>query len=695
MKRSAAALACALVLLVPGRGALAADTAPVLPVPVLDAPPAMNGAIDTTWAKAAKIELPTDFIYRRPASEATTAYVAQDGAYLDVAFEATQKSAPVAAQETNSSGVLGDDFVGVYLSPQGSKGISYTFQANPHGARFQTSTENTAYSPQWTAVGKSTPGGYSVTMRIPLNIIRSGGSTQWRAQFVRSTIATGGLSVWWYDPHATSPSDPTYMGTLAGIGVGAAGPAQSNGRPQPRIGVYGLSESTSKANGGSTSRVGLDFAVPFTPTASFVGTLHPDFSNVEVDQQTISPDAFSRQYSEVRPFFTQAASYFNRTLSCSNCPQTLYTPAIPTFAQGYAVEGTQGRLNFGAFDAIGDDRNDDAQSLNYNYSDPNSVFEFAAQRVAVTYPGVSDVTSSFSTGFQDPESHFLEYVNVAQDRGSNVTDPAQGNYFEGGFGYADSNSVSILNLQSIGAQFDPIDGFVAQNDIAGWEWYNQKTLNFSPGAGLHDVNAQVFLARYNNSLDQVAQTDSNVTVGVDFKDLISVHLTDSATGVRIFDGEFLPFQSNGATIGYRTSTATPTSVSYSGGKYFHGDLNSWTYLSTLPLLHKVHLSLETDENQYGSTWPGEYTTRQWLERAGIDWQFNRFASFDVGVRRIIGPNIPNAIEPLVYDSPSVCFNNPYNPGCQVNASNMTFAFHFLAAKNEFYVVYGDANNLST
>jgi hypothetical protein len=67
----------------------------------------------------------------------------------------------------------------------------------------------------------------------------------------------------------------------------------------------------------------------------------------------------------------------------------------------------------------------------------------------------------------------------------------------------------------------------------------------------------------------------------------------------------------------------------------------------------------------------------------------------LGVRRIIGANIPNAFQPLVYDDPQVCNVNPYNPGCFVDAGNVTAAFHFLTAKNEFYVVYGNADNLST
>ena len=118
-------------------------------------------------------------------------------------------------------------------------------------------------------------------------------------------------------------------------------------------------------------------------------------------------------------------------------------------------------------------------------------------------------------------------------------------------------------------------------------------------------------------------------------------------------------------------------------------------MTTIPLARKVHLGLETDEDQYLTQWPGESTTRQWLERASLDWQFSREASFDVGVRRIIGPNLPNSFQPLVYGSPAVCTANPYNPGCFVDASNVTLAFHFLTAKNEFYVVYGDANNLAT
>ena len=117
--------------------------------------------------------LDTDFTYKRAAGEPTRVYVAQDGSFLDVAFAVTQKESKNASQVTNSASVLNEDYVGVYLYPQGTNGIAYGFFSNPNGARFQTSSENSAYAPQWVAVAKGTPDGYTVTMRIPLDVIRS------------------------------------------------------------------------------------------------------------------------------------------------------------------------------------------------------------------------------------------------------------------------------------------------------------------------------------------------------------------------------------------------------------------------------------------------------------------------------------------------------------------------------------------
>jgi len=681
--------------------AFAASAGTAIAVPVLKTAPSMDGVIDTSWHGAAKTSLDVDFQHRRAAAEPTAVYVGQENGYLDVAFEATQREPLVETQVTNGSSVQDDDYVAVSLSPQGIQGFSYVFYANPRGARFQTSSENTAYSPQWSAAGVKTSSGYSVTMRIPLSAIKSAGSVAWRAQFSRYIVATDAINAWTYSSRESQVSDPTFFGVLHGMET----QGRVANRPRPRIQPYLLGEAASHSVGGSTSRIGVDASIPIASTDSFVASLHPDYSNVEVDQQTIAPTAFARQYGEVRPFFTQMAPFFDQWFSCNNCPTPLYTPAIPTFAQGYAFEGSQGPLTYAAYDAIGDQRSDNAQTLNYTDENEQHSLSLNLQRVGVDAPGIVDDETTLYTGYLNQSSRWGGYFNLGTDRGTFVTDPQEANYFEGGPLYVAPTTVFGINYQRVGAQFDPVDGYVPQTNIAGYEAFAKRIFNLSPQSMLHDVYSLVFYTKAFNDQRQLAQTIASAQVNIDFRNLMTVHLYSSSEGLITPSGEFLPFDNNGLTVGYRmgyaningstSTTNTPSYISYTGGPYYHGKLDAWTYLTTLPLRRRFTLALETDEDRYDSAYPGERGTTQWLERVSLDWQLNRYAQIDFGVRRIIGPNLPNSFQPLSLATPNVCSSNPYYPGCMVSAGNVSLAFHFLAAHNEFYVVYGNPNELST
>jgi hypothetical protein len=589
--------------------------------------------------------------------------------------------------------VLNDDMVGVRLWPQGSGGFGYGFYANPLGARYQTSSENSAYSPEWTAVAKRTGTGYTVTMHVPFNVLRSGGSKVWRAQFERMTVANNSMEVWEHVQGQRNSDDVAYAGVLSGI---AAKTQAAATRPQPRLQLYTLGELTTKTEGGSTSRIGGDFSVPVTQTSSVVGAFHPDFSNVEIDQQSISPTAFARRYSEVRPFFTQTGQFFNNTFNCTDCPSTLYTPIIPTFRDAIAYEGTQGPLSFTAFNVNGFGRDDNAQVLNYTLSDSQYVQGVSLQRVNVTMPGFSDTVTEFTGGLMNQHTHFFVSYNGAVESGTQVTDPGQGIYSDAAVGYVDKTTTAVLDDQKIGAQFNPADGYTQQTDLHGYIAVLGKTFNLSNTGMLRDVFGQYIGARYHNSEGITDSTLSAGQINFDLRDQISVHLNAAAQGVlvsspdpRVFpNGEFLPFNQNGIYISYKGSTSTPTSISYNNGAYYHGHLVNWQYITTLPVMHDLKLSLETDENYYLSSYKdpvtltNETSGKQWLERASLDWQFSRFASIDVGARRIFGGSLPD-----FYDAPN--FANQYNFG------NLTAAFHFLAAQNEFYLVYGNPNNAST
>ncbi len=497
-------------------------------IPQFASPPSTEGDIDDTWSRAVRMRLAFDFTYQRPASDEAQVFVGSDASSIDIAFRVERTSRETTTQTTNGAGVLSDDHVTVALFPQGTQGVAYTFSANARGARYQTSSENSSYAPEWTAGAHRSANGYVVTMRIPREILRSGGETKWKAQFEAFTIATNSDEVWAHEPEQRSAEDPTYAGILSGLGI-----ADTKARPKARLQVYALGEATDPNYGGSTSRIGADLALPITATSSLLATVHPDYSNVETDQQTISPSAYPRQYSEVRPFFTQAAANFNYRYGCTNCPLLLYTPAIPAFRDGFAYTGTSGPLTFGAFDAVGTHRTDQGQTVNYAVSNLSNAYSVSAQRVVVANDFTHDDSTSLLTGFGNQRTHLFAYANIAEDRGGFVSNPGLANYLEYGAGYASRQTYAVLSFQNVGAQFSPADGYVAQPDVAGAFGAYSHTFNFAKKDALLDVFVNADLGKFHDHFGHVAQTDSGAQINLDFQNLLSVRIYQSLSGIEV------------------------------------------------------------------------------------------------------------------------------------------------------------------
>jgi hypothetical protein len=625
-------------------------------------------------APGAELSLLYDYNYRSAAKEPTEVYVSRNQDSLQITFVAHQREQILASQQASGPAVQSDDYVGVFLWPRGTQGFQYFFAANPKGSTYQTSSENADYAPQWTATGRETASGYVVTLKIPLGVIRSAGSDSWRAQFVRSTALTHGLSVWFYSPVAGSVADPSFSGTLTDMRVQAP-------RVRARAQIYSLAEMTGKQYGGNTSRVGIDFSVPISGTVSVVGTVHPDYSNVDSDQQTITPNAFSNQYQEVRPFFAQVAQPFNASLNTFNTPTFLYTPSIPTFRDGLAVEGSEGPLRFSAFNVSGDKRNDTGIALDFKRKDAVNEFDLNLQQINVTdgARGLKDALTTLSAGFQ--HVHSFVYLNAAMERRSNVSKPSLGNYLEAGGGYASATSLAVLAYQKIGPQFSPADSYTAQPDVAGLEAYVQKQINFAASAPVQDISGSVYAARFADHLGRPAQENSGGQLTVDLKHLLSFRLFSNELSVRTATNEFLPFNNGGIQLGYGLQTANPSSIQLARGRYYHGLLSTMSATGTFPLRKNLRLRLELDRNAYTTSYSGEMNVVQSLERASLEFQINHSSALDIGLRRIAGRSVPDA-----YQTPTFA---------PMRSTNLSAAYHCLLGQNEFYLVYGDPNSVST
>lgn len=684
------------------RGSASAQTAPqsdAIAVPTTATAPAIDGDLTApVWATAAKITLDHNLKNRSVADQATTAYLLTDARYLYIGFDAKQTGPIQASQHTNDTGGGTDDVVTAYLWPNGQNGFAYTFTSNPIGTHYQYSSENTSYAPSWLSSGKLVPGGYTVTMRIPLAAMRGGGKS-WRVALERYQIATLNDYVWPYDPAEGGPGNVVYSGTMTGVGGSGA-----KMRPQPRIGVYGLGALASKAIGGPTSRVGLDASIPITATTSFVATVHPDYSNVEQDQQSISPTAFARYYSEVRPFFTQLNNFFN-SFNCIGCPGVteLYTPAIPTPRYGYAIEGRQSGFGFAGFSAVGDHRTDTAQILGYHTPDLKNHFD--VQRTSVDGADVCPYTANVSSiaclgvpsvhedttiyGFShDSLKGLYEFANYGSETGTFVTDPSAAHRRDVGVGAYNKDSFLGFSLQQFGAQYlaVPLSSYTSQTDLAGFSTNGSTAIYRKPTDFVSRVLLYATVDSYHDATGRMDRYDTQAAIGLDLPHRIHVRAQSGSDYVRLADGNFVPTNQNGVNLNYNYNTDVPVNLAYFTGRFGPGKLDSWSTNATAKLGGRALLTLEADENvQWLDGGYGRLTS--WLDRASVALQQGKNASLAFGVRRIMG------VSPILENS----FDSHGRfvmPG-YANAWNVSGAYYRRFPQDELYFVYGDASAFTT
>jgi hypothetical protein len=200
-------LTLALAALLAAAGIAPALAASDLTVPVASTAPTVDpNADETAFDPAALAQLSWNSTKNAAADESTNARITTDGKYLYVRFDATQKEL-IVSDKANG------DLVWVDLWPSGSSGPAYRFASSPDGTAEATASTGTAPAVQ--ASGTSFPGGYTVTMKIPLaSMGATAGGGPWNVQFARSIHANGEQLVWSHTGGSGSPDDLATAGTM-------------------------------------------------------------------------------------------------------------------------------------------------------------------------------------------------------------------------------------------------------------------------------------------------------------------------------------------------------------------------------------------------------------------------------------------------------------------------------------------------
>jgi len=627
-------------------------------------PPALDASLtDPVWQTGLKMTDFFNYTTRQPAKNATVAYLLYDDKNLYVGIHCAQAgTAIVAAQTVDHSGVSTDDHVAFQIDTAGNGSRTYEFRANPKGIHDEYSSENARYAPDWTSIAKIFPNGdYNIMMVIPLSDIRAESTPvqRWRLDVARLVAATNDEYTWAYDPTQTSIDNSGNWPFLTGIQIAARAT-----RPRPHADVYGLASAGSDRrlfqNGigqfqDNTPRsVGVDLTYPITNSLAFVGTLNPDFSNVEQDQTTIAPQEFQRQYSEYRPFFSQGAQYINSlpgvNVNASDIP--FYTPAIGIFNHGEKIEGTIGRNSIGLLN-VGGNGFDDA-AMGYSYQTTDQSFDAGLEAVDANFidPNtgnrVHDDVRGYALVSENPHSGVLAVVKLQTDTGSFVTDAAQAQDLNIAGGWQGAKGLVLAAYRDIGPEYAPALGFITNNDIRGPQLFGQYN-GVGPKNGF--VKSYSVLGGIDRFVDRSGaahQVDTFENYSVTFKNSISATYGNTTSELGFYNvaafplyigRQYLPFNSQGFGLDYKDGTPSPIDTSYTWGPY-GGVFLQQMVVSTSQQFGVYGASLDyeaTIEKSMPESFPGTPALdSQWLRRVSLTRSFGKNASFALGLRSING-----------------------------------------------------------
>jgi len=342
----------------------ASSSHPVRPaavdIPHVEGEAKIDGVMDEAfWSKATKVDLgiETRPAENTPAEVKTTAYIAEDGKNVLIAFVAEDPNPKqIRAFLRDRDAAYNDDFVGVVLDTFDDERRGYEFFVNPLGAQMDlviddtTGNEDDSWDGIWDSAGKITETGYVVELEIPLSTLRFQGGKDiqtWGADFLRFRPRDLRYRL---STQKMERGVNCYLCQISRIrGFHDVKPG-SNLEITPTLTMrYAQSRDLPPSDFSSEGLkfdAGADLKWGPTPNMTVNATINPDFSQVEADTGQLDVNnTFALFYPEKRPFFLEGADYFSS-------PNTLvYTRNVNDPDLGLRVTGRSGASTYGVFAA--------------------------------------------------------------------------------------------------------------------------------------------------------------------------------------------------------------------------------------------------------------------------------------------------------------------------------------------------------
>jgi len=642
---------------------------------------------DPDWARGriTQDDVPfEDITTRARAACGTTAYLLYDAQNLYVGFDVQQPNLPITAtQTTNDVGFGLDDFVGIGIDTSGNGATVYYFTTTPRGTRYEEASESTRYQPVWHAAASRDGATWKAVLTIPLRAlhISDAAAQTWRFNFVRGVAAVGDHYTWAYDgtmqdgstPQWPNFGDSQFWPRLGGI----RNPSSAGFVDRMRATIYGLGSAGGdrklfeQADGTfapETPRVaGIDLSYALTNTIHFVSTANPDFSNVEVDQQSIAPQEFRRVLTEYRPFFAEGNSFLSPSSPSGGAftpnNQIFYSPSIGPFDRGAKLEGSFGQQSFGVLSFRGYDETTgnefDDIAYGYTHATPSQTFAYWSDGVLAHHSVAGDdSTVEAGTSFHNLRTGLVGGIDEAIESGSYVLAPGHAEQFNVDGEMRKPNYDFFVDWEDVTPNYNPIDGFTEISDNRGWvDSLNLngsspgiKSYTFSIGSDrFYDESGAIHQA---DAIAQIAARVNQLSIGFGPRDgeLRSYSLdapgplgcgdqslvrTSYSGFPHYYCGETDRFDQLALTLGYRDGTPAPLDFGAEQGPFGDVFLHQYT-LSTARQLG-THLSLSAEyAGTFGRTLADGQLNSQWLRLISVGESLGTDSNVSFELRSING-----------------------------------------------------------
>ena len=335
----------------------------------IDATIVVDGLLDeAVWHRARRL---TGFslyqpVDQRPAPDSTEVLVWYSSTAIHFGIRAFEPHGPVRATLAERDRVNMDDNVEIHLDTFEEKRRAFVFVVNPLGVQADgTKNEAGGFIPgsnvmpgqtdlsadfQWQSRGRVTDAGYEVELRIPFSSLRFpvGGNQRWGLQILRK-VQHSGYEETWTPVRRGAASFISQEGWLTGLTDMHHG-VDVTLNPELTSTIAGT-PCCAPSNGDwrykNTPRLGGNVRAGLGSNIVLVGTVRPDFSQVEADATQVAADPrFALFYPERRPFFVEGSDQFN-------VPNTLvYTRRIVQPDAALKLNLRQGRTNFALLSAV-------------------------------------------------------------------------------------------------------------------------------------------------------------------------------------------------------------------------------------------------------------------------------------------------------------------------------------------------------